>query len=125
VYSFSPAKPFELPLYKGAPSSPVVFDKPGIVVLGCNIHDWMRGYVYVSESPWFGTSSAEGTVAIANMPPGTYAVRAWHPRLAAGEDTTQRSVEVSAATPELSWQLKLKPDSRPRRAPGAGSHGYH
>jgi len=51
VYSFSPAKRFELPLYAGVPAQPVVFDKPGVVVLGCNIHDWMIGYVYVSESP--------------------------------------------------------------------------
>src|SRR5664279_833946 len=50
VYSFSPAKRFELPLYTGVPQA-VVFDKPGVVVLGCNIHDWMVGYVYVSESP--------------------------------------------------------------------------
>ena len=47
VYSFSPAKRFELPLYAGVPARPVVFDKPGVVVLGCNIHDWMVGYVYV------------------------------------------------------------------------------
>src|SRR5882672_5225476 len=54
VYSFSPAKKFELPLYKGVPAAPIVFDKPGVVVLGCNIHDWMIAYVYVVESPWFG-----------------------------------------------------------------------
>ena len=53
VYSFSPAKRFELPLYAGVPAQPVVFDKPGVVVLGCNIHDWMVGYIYVSESPYF------------------------------------------------------------------------
>ena len=53
VYSFSPAKRFELPLYAGTPAKPIVFDKPGVVVLGCNIHDWMIGYIYVSESPYF------------------------------------------------------------------------
>ena len=41
VYSFSPAKKFELPLYSGVPAEPVVFDKVGFVTLGCNIHDWM------------------------------------------------------------------------------------
>lgn len=41
VYSFLPAKNFELTLYKGVPTSPVVLDKPGKVVLGCNIDDWM------------------------------------------------------------------------------------
>src|ERR1700683_3553417 len=41
VYSFSPARKFELPLYAGSEAQPVLFDKPGVVVLGCNIHDWM------------------------------------------------------------------------------------
>src|SRR5258707_13818654 len=53
VYSFSPVKKFELPLYAGTNAPPVVFDKPGVVVLGCNIHDWMIGYIYVSETPFF------------------------------------------------------------------------
>ncbi|MGH7342427.1 MAG: methylamine utilization protein, partial [Candidatus Rokuibacteriota bacterium] len=53
VYSFSEAKTFEIPLYRGTPAEPVVFDKPGEVVLGCNIHDWMRAYVFVSETPYF------------------------------------------------------------------------
>ena len=57
VYSFSPAKRFELPLYAGVPAQPVVFDTPGVVVLGCNIHDWMVGYVYVSESPYFAKTA--------------------------------------------------------------------
>ena len=62
VYSFSPAKRFELPLYAGVPTQPVLFDKAGVVVLGCNIHDWMIGYIYVSDSPWFGKTGADGTV---------------------------------------------------------------
>jgi plastocyanin len=49
VYSFSPAKQFELPLYKGTEAPPVVFDRSGLVVLGCNIHDWMLGYLYVGK----------------------------------------------------------------------------
>ena len=52
VYSFSPAKRFELPLYSGTPAAPVVFDRPGIVAIGCNIHDWMLGYIYVAETPY-------------------------------------------------------------------------
>ena len=54
VYSFSPPKKFELPLYSGTPTEPLLFDKVGVVKLGCNIHDWMLGYVYVAETPYFG-----------------------------------------------------------------------
>ena len=79
VYSFSPAKRFELRLYQGTPSEPVLFDKPGLVVLGCNIHDWMLGYIYVTDDPWFAVSDENGRAAIAGLPAGRYAVTLWHP----------------------------------------------
>ncbi len=79
VYSFSPAKKFELPLYGGTDAPPVVFDKPGVVVLGCNIHDWMIGYIYVSETPFFAKTGTGGTAVIDDLPPGEYTVRIWHP----------------------------------------------
>lgn len=79
VYSFSPAKRFELRLYQGTPSEPVLFDKPGLVVLGCNIHDWMLGYIYVTDDPWFAVSDEHGRAAIAELPAGRYAVTLWHP----------------------------------------------
>ena len=67
VYSFSLAKRFELPLYAGVPAQPIMFDKPGVVVLGCNIHDRMVGYVYVSESPYFAKTDAEGKAVLAEI----------------------------------------------------------
>lgn len=79
VYSFSPAKRFELRLYQGTPSEPVLFDKPGLVVLGCNIHDWMLGYIYVTDDPWFAVSDDDGRAVIADLPAGRYVVTLWHP----------------------------------------------
>src|SRR3984893_11686130 len=96
VYSFSAAKKFELPLYAGTTAPPVVFDKPGVVVLGCNIHDWMVGYIYVSETPFFAKTEAAGTAAIADLPPGEYTVRVWHPSMEHGEETTARRVILNA-----------------------------
>ncbi|MBB2496538.1 methylamine utilization protein [Aquipseudomonas ullengensis] len=80
VYSFSPTKRFELRLYQGTPSEPVVFDKPGVVVLGCNIHDWMLGYVYVTDDAWFAVSDAAGKLQIDDLPAGTYQATLWHPQ---------------------------------------------
>ncbi|WP_018412087.1 methylamine utilization protein [Methyloversatilis thermotolerans] len=80
VYSFSPAKVFELKLYSGKPAKPVIFDKPGVVVLGCNIHDRMSAYVVVVDTPWFGISDGEGTVRVSGVPPGDYLLQLWHPR---------------------------------------------
>ncbi|MFJ3482142.1 methylamine utilization protein [Pseudomonas sp. NPDC090202] len=81
VYSFSAAKRFELRLYGGTPSDPVLFDKPGIVVLGCNIHDWMLGYVYVTDDPWFGVSDGKGALTLDQLPAGHYKATLWHPQV--------------------------------------------
>ncbi len=78
VYSFSAPKPFEIKLYVGTPAAPVVFDKPGEVVLGCNIHDHMLAYVYVVETPWFAKTGADGNARIEGLPAGEYDVRVWH-----------------------------------------------
>ena len=80
VYSFSDAKKFELPLYEGTPTNPVTFNKPGIVALGCNIHDWMLGYVYVTDDPWFAVSDAQGKLNLEQLPAGTYTASLWHPQ---------------------------------------------
>jgi plastocyanin len=126
VYSFSPAKKFELPLYQGVPAKPVVFDKPGIVVLGCNIHDWMIAYIYVSESPHFAKTGADGKATIPDLPQRVYLVRAWHPQLEGDEEQTRKSVDVSKARrSEVAWSLKLKPEVRVRRAPASKQSGSY
>jgi len=79
VYSFSPAKVFSLKLYIGTPAAPVVFDKPGEVVLGCNIHDGMLGYVLALETPYFNKTDADGRASVVNLVPGDYELRSWHP----------------------------------------------
>jgi plastocyanin len=125
VYSFSAAKRFDLPLYSGTPPQPVPFDAPGVVTIGCNIHDWMIGYVYVSESPHFARSDAAGMALIGGLAPGRYAVRVWHPRLASSEEATQRQVEVGPGGASPEWRLELKPDLRVRRAPARGQPGRY
>jgi hypothetical protein len=125
VYSFSPAKKFELPLYGGTDAPPVVFDKPGVVVLGCNIHDWMVGYIYVSETPFFAKTAAAGTASIDDMPPGDYTVRLWHPSMEHAEESTARRVTLNADAPTtVEWELALKPAFRVPRVSGAGAAGY-
>jgi plastocyanin len=117
VYSFSPAKRFELPLYAGTPQA-VMFDKPGVVILGCNIHDWMVGYIYVSESPYFAKTNAEGKAVLSDVPPRVYIVRVWHPQLAIAEDATRKDVDAShARRVEVTWTVSLKPEVKIRRAP--------
>jgi plastocyanin len=125
VYSFSPAKRFELPLYGGTDAAPVVFDKPGVVVLGCNIHDWMVGYIYVSETPFYAKTAVAGTATIDDMPPGEYTIRLWHPSMEHAEETTARRVTLNADAPtSIEWELNLKPTFHVPRVSGAASSGY-
>ena len=126
VYSFSPAKRFELPLYAGTPAQPIVFDKPGVVVLGCNIHDWMIGFIYVSESPYFAKTGADGKARLTDLPQRAYVVRVWHPQLDGAEDATRKTVDVTQTrSADLGWMLKLKPEARVRRAPVADRPGRY
>lgn len=105
VYSFSPAKTFELKLYSGTSASPVVFDKAGVAVLGCNIHDNMSGWILVVETPYFGRSVEAGRVVIDNVPPSTYRLRVWHSSLPPGAPPTDQSLVVSATGAELTFRL--------------------
>jgi plastocyanin len=78
VYSFSAPKPFEIKLYKGAVTQPILFDQPGVVVLGCNIHDNMVGYIYVAHNETTYLSDEQGEVS---LPAGTDEITIWHANL--------------------------------------------
>ena len=110
VYSFSPAKRFELRLYQGTPSEPVVFDKPGLVVLGCNIHDWMLGYVYVTDDPWFGVSDESGRIRL-ELPAGTYQASLWHPQVADMLPVAVGSLQVPEQGLSQRYALQLLGDA--------------
>lgn len=119
VYSFSAAKRFELFLSKGSPAKEVVFDRPGVVALGCNIHDWMLAYVFVVDSPYFAVTGADGVAAVETLPAGSYRLEAWHPRLVDPPAMLRREVTLHADSRE-SWELRLVKallparDQRPR-----------
>lgn len=105
VYSFSPAKRFEIKLYVGTPTQPVVFDQPGIAVLGCNIHDQMAAWVLIVDTPWYGRTGADGRFARADVPPGSYRLRTWHANLPVGATPADQALRVDAAGAQASVQL--------------------
>jgi plastocyanin len=111
VYSFSGAKTFKLALYAGRAHPPVMFDKAGLVTLGCNIHDGMIGYIYVTDSPWSGRTDRQGRVTL-DAPDGAYTLRIWHPRSNDAAAQLERNVRIDgSATQAISVKLarKLKP----------------
>lgn len=111
IYSFSPAKRFQLPLYRGKPYPPVRFDQPGLVTLGCNIHDAMLAYVFVTDAPFFGRSDGTGTWAAPSVPPGRYKILIWHPRLRDAPAALEREVTVGEGDATL--DVKLAKPLRP------------
>ena len=119
VYSLSPGMHFDKPLYRPGTHEALRFDKPGVVVMGCNIHDWMIAYVVVLETPWFATTGESGRAELANIPAGRYRAEVWHPRLAA---TLTREIDVGAVAGTVELTLALRPDRRiPRpEEPGRG-----
>jgi plastocyanin len=110
VYSFSSARQFQLPLYRGKAYPPVVFDQPGIVTLGCNIHDNMLAYIVVTGAPYFGRTGTDGTWSVPNLPPGKYSVRVWHPLLNESQDV-ERTVQAGAERDAI--ELRLSRDLHP------------
>jgi plastocyanin len=124
VYSFSPANRFELHLYAGTDAPPISFDKPGVVVLGCNIHDWMIGYIYVSETPFFTQTDASGIATLSDLPKGDYSLRIWHPSMETSEEATIKHVSVGDAPTTVEWGLAVKPTFRIPRVSGEVGGAY-
>ncbi|MCY7296095.1 methylamine utilization protein [Alteromonas sp. a30] len=103
VYSFSPTKKFELQLFKNRRAQSMQFEKQGAVELGCNIHDWMLGYIFVVDTPYFAQTDKDGGVTI-DAPDGDYTLRVWHPRIQEQDIEKKRPVSISG-TQEVTIKL--------------------
>jgi hypothetical protein len=119
IYSFSPAKRFQLPLYRGKPYPPVEFDQPGVVTLGCNIHDEMLAWVLVTDAPWFGRTQPTGSWS-SDVPRGRYRVNVWHPRLRDDPADLERELTVGGDD-NASLTLRLQKPLQPARLEGPHS----
>ena len=114
VYSFSPAKTFNIELYADRPAAPIVFDKPGIVELGCNIHDHMQGFVVVTDTAATRQTDASGQVTLSIESPGTegspekVTLEIWHPRLP--DNTRPVTREIEAGDKSAIVTLNLEPE---------------
>ena len=114
AYSFAPAKSFEFVLGPGERSSPQLLEKPGVVAVGCNIHDRMITYLFVSSAPWTAKTGADGHALVADLPAGSYTVRVWHPQLRPGADGYAQAVALAdaGASEQVKATLTLVPDPR-------------
>jgi plastocyanin len=116
VYSFSPIRQFEFVQPPGDISPPIRFDRPGEAALGCNIHDQMIAYVYVTNAPWAAVTGANGQAMIADVPAGQYVATVWHPRLKPRSQPAAVAVALATANSALAVTLPVLP---PRHVHGA------
>lgn len=118
VYSFSPAKKFALKLYAGTLTDPVIFDKAGLVVLGCNIHDIMVAWLMVVDTPYFAHSDRGGVALLPRLPPGDYTLHTWHAPMTEDQQRNE-ALHVEAGTAGVAHTVHI--DVPPDPAPAAAS----
>ena len=108
VYSFSKSNAFEIPLYANQKAPPVTFSNPGVVALGCNVHDWMSAYVFVSDTPYYGVTDTDGRVTLSALPVGEYEVEVWQAQLRGKPGKHRQAVVVGDEIAELAFTIKQK-----------------
>ena len=81
VFAADACKKFNLGTYNPGMSKAVVFDKPCVVNLLCNVHSEISGFVVVTENPYFSVTGVDGKFTIKNVPAGTYEITAWSEKL--------------------------------------------
>jgi plastocyanin len=109
VYSFSPAKRFELKLFAKDQSRTVHFDKAGVVALGCNIHDGMSAFIFVTDTVWTARTNGQGMAVFADAPGGAGRLAVWHPYLRAPGSMMQQGVAPGQRSASFSIRLRAPP----------------
>jgi plastocyanin len=104
VYSFSAAKKFELRLYHGKTAEPILFDQPGKVVLGCNIHDSMVAHIFILDTDYYQISSTDGKLDFTDIPPGNYRLQLFHPQM----DSEYMEEKIQLTNNPMSKSMKLE-----------------
>jgi plastocyanin len=116
VFSMSRTKKFNLGSYPAGESKSVVFDKPGIVELRCDVHAEMAAYILVMKNPYFAVTDKQGhfiipasthlkqigLTGVKDLAPGKYFIKTWHEKL-----KTLRKAVVVPENGDVTIQLDL------------------
>jgi plastocyanin len=110
VYSFSLVKRFEIKLYGRDETRSISFDHPGAVSLGCNIHDQMMGFIYVTDTPYTAKSGPRGDVVLKDLPAGPGTLTVWQPFLKSSRNEMAQFISIPAqGEVRVALTLNLRP----------------
>ncbi|MEE4155220.1 MAG: methylamine utilization protein [Erythrobacter sp.] len=97
IYSFSRPARFEIELYGRDQTRTHTFEVVGSVKLGCNIHDQMRGYIRVTDTPYAAKTDHNGYATLEGMPAGGASLTVWHPMLRAPGNERNSTITISGS----------------------------
>lgn len=117
VYSFSKAKRLELRLYGKDETNEIVFDQAGVVALGCNIHDNMLAYIFVTDDPFYTVSDSNGFANFEGLTPGKYQVTVWHPDQKSKNDLVSQDITVEEASKKITLAVEMRSVRRRQKGP--------
>ena len=112
VFSLSSPRKFDTGFFQVGKSASILFDKPGVVEVLCNIHTTMLGYVVVVDTPHYALASASGSFTIKDVPLGDYEVEVWHE---SSSKPSKEKVTVGAEGARLA--LTVGSDKKPNPFP--------
>jgi plastocyanin len=106
IHSYSKVNsPFNLAQPKFKKTITQKIDKPEIISVKCDVHDWMSGWFFVTENPYYGVTQKDGNFKITDVPPGTYTVEAWHETLG---KTTQKVTVKPKEEAKVNFEMAKK-----------------
>lgn len=117
VYSFSPAKTFDLNLYLHETPPPVHFEQAGVVALGCNIHDHMEAFIVVTDAPYAAITDSDGKLELPTLPAGQHRIRVWHSRVDDSQQVWWEGTVSDSDNLDITLELNALPPPPPALSP--------
>ena len=114
VYSFASINPFDILVRPGETTTATLYDKAGLAALGCNVHDDMLTYVYVSDAQFAAKTGEDGSARIVNAPVGGASLSVWHPSIAASGQSVNMEIAIAEQGGEIDVPVKTRRTRRQR-----------
>jgi len=104
IYSADSDNRFSFTIRAGSEHLANAFDHEAEISMGCNIHDWMSGYLLVVDTPYFAKTDAQGQVRFSLSELGQYNIVVWHPQLPTQE---HRVIQPQTITQSAEYNVSL------------------